>query len=130
MDSKIFSQIRHHLGKTQNELAELLCVSPKAIQSFEQGWRKIPASAERQLLMLLSMEQASKENVRPCWEIISCPLEWRENCFVWEHKEKRFCWLISGTFCHGESQKNWEKKIEICWQCEVFHQAFPSMIGD
>ena len=50
MDKKEFSQIRRHLKKTQKELARLLCVSPKAVQSFEQGWRKIPANVERQLL--------------------------------------------------------------------------------
>jgi len=36
MDSKELSQIRHFWGKTQDQLARLLCVSPKAIQSFEQ----------------------------------------------------------------------------------------------
>jgi DNA-binding XRE family transcriptional regulator len=39
MESNEFSGIRKYLGKTQSELAGLLCVSTKAIQSFEQGWR-------------------------------------------------------------------------------------------
>ncbi|MFC2013250.1 helix-turn-helix domain-containing protein [Chloroflexota bacterium] len=47
MESKEFSKIRQHLGKSQNQLARLLCVSPKAIQSFEQGWRNVPPNAER-----------------------------------------------------------------------------------
>ena len=41
-------------GKTQNQLARLLGTSFKAIQSFEQGWRNVPAHTERQLLLLLA----------------------------------------------------------------------------
>lgn len=39
LDKNEFSKIRGALGKTQKKLAQLLCVSVKAIQSFEQGWR-------------------------------------------------------------------------------------------
>ncbi|MFC1988138.1 helix-turn-helix domain-containing protein [Chloroflexota bacterium] len=80
MDNREFLHIRRFLRKTQEELARLLCVSPRAIQSFEQGWRNIPASAERQLLFLLSFKRSSEENTGPCWDIRSCPAEWRENC--------------------------------------------------
>jgi DNA-binding XRE family transcriptional regulator len=44
MNYEEFSRIRHYLDKTQSELAGLLCVSTKAIQSFEQGWRPISAT--------------------------------------------------------------------------------------
>ena len=49
-----FSSIRAYLGKTQKELAQLLGTSLKAIQSFEQGWRRIPVHVERQVLFLLA----------------------------------------------------------------------------
>jgi len=127
MKSIEFSQIRHYLGKTQNQLARLLCVSPKAIQSFEQGWRKIPASAERQLLFLLSLKRSSDENTEPCWEIRNCPAEWRRNCTAWEFKAGYFCWFINGTFCQGECQDNWETKIKLCQQCEVFRSMLPTL---
>ena len=39
MNRKELSQIRHQLGKTQMQMAHLLNVSVKSIQSFEQGWR-------------------------------------------------------------------------------------------
>jgi len=130
MNSKKFAQIRHHLGKTQTELADLLCVSPKAIQSFEQGWRRIPASAERQLLMLLSLEKRPDENSKPCWETVNCPPKWRDKCIVWEHKAGRNCWFFSGTYCQGLRQQRWEKKMELCRQCEVFHKAFPSFMRE
>ena len=99
MDSKEFSNIRHFLGKTQGELAHLLCVSPKAIQSFEQGWRNITASVERQILFLLALKRTSDEIIKPCWEIRNCPTEWRRNCTAWEFKAGYFCWFINGTFC-------------------------------
>ena len=120
MDNREFSKIRHSLGKTQEELARLLCVSTKAVQSFEQGWRNIPASAERQLLFLLSLKRSLDKSTEPCWEIRNCPEEWRENCTAWEFNAGYFCWLINGTFCRGLYQGNWERKIELCRQCEVF----------
>ncbi|MFC2018601.1 helix-turn-helix domain-containing protein [Chloroflexota bacterium] len=129
MDSKEFSQIRHYLGKTQNQLARILCVSPKAIQSFEQGWRNIPASAERQLLFLLSLEKSLDANARHCWEIRDCPDQWRENCIAWELGGGHFCWFINGTFCNGETQENWSKKLRLCRQCEVFQAMFPVIRG-
>lgn len=49
MDREIFSTLRAKLGKTQKALAELLGVSLKAVQSYEQGWRAIPMHVERQL---------------------------------------------------------------------------------
>ena len=47
MERDEFSGIRHLLGKTQSQLARLLGTSFKAIQSFEQGWRNVPAHTER-----------------------------------------------------------------------------------
>ena len=41
--------MRHYLKKSQNELARLLGISTRAVQSYEEGWRNIPSSAERQL---------------------------------------------------------------------------------
>ncbi len=125
MESNEFSKIRHYLGKSQNQLARLLCVSPKAIQSFEQGWRNIPANAERQLLFLLSLKRSLDENTSPCWEIRNCSIEWRENCTAWEFKAGHFCWFINGTFCQGKVQENWDKKMVLCRQCSVFRSMLP-----
>lgn len=125
MNSKEFSRIRQLLGKTQDELARLLCVSVRAIQSFEQGWRNIPASAERQLLFLLTLKNSSGQNAKPCWEVQNCPPEWREKCAAWEYLAGHICWVINGTFCQGKYQQKWEKKIERCRRCEVFR----SMLG-
>ncbi len=125
MESKEFSKIRRYLGKTQSELAQLLCVSPKAVQSFEQGWRKVPASAERQLLFLLSLKRSLDEDGNPCWEMRNCPVEWRQNCSAWEFKAGHFCWFVNGTYCQGERQENWAKKIGLCRQCELLRSMLP-----
>ena len=124
MDKEEFSQYRNYLGKTQNELAKLLCVSQKAIQSFEQGWRKIPTSAERQLLFLLSLKKNIDRTINPCWESLNCPVEHRENCSVWELKAGDFCWFISGTYCQGKTQESWNKKIQLCRNCKVYKSIF------
>ena len=123
MDNREFSLVRRSLGKTQGELARLLCVSPRAIQSFEQGWRNIPASAERQLLFLLYLKGSSGDR-GDCWEILDCPAEWRENCAAWEYGGGSVCWFVNGTFCQGKFQGMWGKKIELCRRCAVFQSMF------
>jgi hypothetical protein len=129
MEAKEFSLIRHYLGKTQIELSKLLCVSTKAIQSYEEGWRGIPVSAERQLLFLLSFKKPEKGK-RDCWDIKSCPPERRNRCAAWEFKAGHLCWFINGTFCQGEFQDNWDEKAKICRQCEVFRSIIPSLMRD
>lgn len=120
MDSNEFVQIRHYLDKTQVQLARLLSVSPKAVQSFEQGWRPIPIRTERHLLFLLSLKRSTGVSKRVCWAIRKCPTKTRRNCPAWELKVGHLCWFINGTICHGEVQQNWQKKMKLCRQCEVF----------
>lgn len=126
MDTRQFIQARHYLGKTQVQLSELLGVSPKAIQSFEQGWRNIPVSAERQLMFLLYLSRMpSRNDARNCWEVNRCPDAWKEKCIAWEYGAGNLCWFINGTFCHGQVQKNWETKIKTCQKCEVLRSVMP-----
>lgn len=119
MKREDFSAIRHQLGKSQSQLAKLLCVSPKTIQSFEQGWRNVPPGAERQLLLLLWLKINPEKQVKPCWEIRDCPEKRRVNCPAWEFKAGHLCWFINGTSCNGKSQDNWKKKMVLCRKCEV-----------
>ena len=124
MENKEFSTIRRYLGKTQGQMAQLLGVSSKAIQSFEQGWRNIPVHAERQALFLLALKKLQKRD-RPCWVIRKCPKETRQNCHAWELQVGHLCWFINGTICHGQVQENWQKKMKICRQCKVFRSVLP-----
>lgn len=125
MYSGDLAQCRNHLGKTQVELARLLGVSPKAVQSFEQGWRTIPAHIERQLLFLLYLKRRPLEGVAPCWEQRSCPSEIREGCIAWQVHAGDLCWFISGTMCEGEFQGSWEEKMRHCRECGVFGSLVP-----
>jgi DNA-binding XRE family transcriptional regulator len=120
MHNKKFIKIRKSLSKTQKELAKLLCVSHKAIQSYEQGWRTIPSHIEKQMLLLLSLKEINNGKIKPCWETKNCPPEWRSNCIVWEYKARHFCWFLNGTYCQGKLQNGWDEKVELCKECKVY----------
>jgi hypothetical protein len=114
-----FQAARRRLGKTQKQLSELLGVSLKAIQSFEQGWRKVPAHIERHMLFLLALHKERK-GVKPCWDIQSCPEERRRVCPAWEFNAGHICWFINGTICEGRPRVSWSSKMSVCRQCRVF----------
>lgn len=118
MDKKEFFDIRARLGKTQAQMGALLRTSAKAVQSYEQGWRSIPAHAERQMLFLLSMKKGAAPQ-KPCWILKSCPPERRRACPAWEFRAGKLCWFINGTMCAGKPQRDWNKKMKICRSCEV-----------
>ena len=125
MEKQELSKIRHELGKTQKQLAQLLGISLKAIKSFEQGWRNIPAYVERQLFFLLAAKVALNKNNEPCWVIKKCPEAVRENCPAWELQAGQLCWFINGTICQGNIQIGWNEKMEICRKCKVFKLMIP-----
>lgn len=120
MNKEDFIHFRKELGLTQNQLAQLLIVSVKAIRSYEQGWRTIPGNIERQLLLLFSTSHPAKKGNRLCWTVKKCPPEKREQCPAWKLKAGHLCWFINGTICEGIPQSTWEKKMIICKRCEMF----------
>ena len=124
MDSKEFSYVRSNLGKTQKEMAQLLGTSLKAVHSYEQGWRRIPAHVERQIFFLLSRRRKN-DGLKPCWAIKKCPPRQKKNCPAWEFKAGELCWFISGTICEGNVHRNWEEKMKICRSCEVLTALLP-----
>lgn len=124
MESKEFLNLRKQLNKTQNQMAQLLGTSLKAIHSYEQGWRKIPAHAERQLLYLASRLKGGERGRKPCWTIKKCPPERKRQCPAWEFHSGTLCWFINGTICDGGVQKDWHEKMKICRSCEVLESFF------
>ena len=128
MDKKEFIEIRLYLGKTQSQMSRLLGVSLKAIKSFEQGWRNIPVSVERQMLFLLATIKSQNKSKKKmtCWGIKKCPLDMRRNCPAWEFQVGHLCWFINGTICHGEVQESWQEKMKICKECEMFQSLIPT----
>ena len=128
MNQSELAQMRHLLGKTQKQIAQLLGVSVRTIQSFEQGFRKVPLYIERQVLFLTALKQSRSNGSRPCWLVRKCPKETRQACPAWEFGAGHFCWFINGTICHGEPQKSWRKKMQICRTCEVLQSLVASKV--
>jgi DNA-binding XRE family transcriptional regulator len=120
MKEKDFKGIRKSLGKTQKQMAQLLGVSLKAVHSYEQGWRKVPAAVERQMYFLLSRKISTTSNPRPCWKIRKCDVETKNQCPAWEFGTGDLCWFINGTVCDGQAHKDWREKMKVCQSCEVF----------
>src|SRR4030043_2214174 len=108
MKKKEFAEIRRHLGKTQSQMAQILGVSTKAIQSFEQGWRNIPVHIERQVLFILALKFHAAKKDKPCWLTRRCPAERRRDCPAWQFDAGHLCWFINGTICEGSPQGSWK----------------------
>ena len=127
MDKGDFAVIRRELGKTQRQMAQLLGTSQKAVQSFEQGWRKVTPHIEKQMLFLLAMKKAFNRITIPCWVIKECSHERRQDCPAWEFQIGTLCWFINGTICQGEAQESWPEKMKLCRKCEMFCSLFPTL---
>ena len=69
MESSEFKEFRAKLGKTQAQMAQLLGVSLKAVHSYEQGWRSVPAAVERQMYFLVVTQNTRKRKLKACWQI-------------------------------------------------------------
>lgn len=129
MDRKEFTAIRRYLEKTQIQMAQLLGTSLKAIQSFEQGWRRVPVHIERQVLFIVAQKfSASKVKKQKCWTAQSCPKESRTKCPAWEFQLGHLCWFVNGTVCHGEVQESWRTKMKTCRKCDVFNAMIPEFL--
>ncbi len=118
MNKDNFAKARAKLKKTQKELGNLLGVSLKAVQSYEQGWRPVPMHVERQLYFLLMNQRNDETSKRKdCWVQKKC--EVKKNCPAWEFQAGHLCWFLSGTQCECAAEKEWKDKMEICRNCEV-----------
>ena len=124
MDAFEFKSFREKLKKTQRQMAQLLGVSLKAVHSYEQGWRSIPASVERQVYFLASRKKAGAQNHKACWTVKKCSAQQRKQCPAWEFQAGDLCWFINGTICDGTVQNNWDDKMKICRSCKVFNDLF------
>jgi hypothetical protein len=120
MESSEFKEFRAKLGKTQAQIAQLLGVSLKAVHSYEQGWRSVPAAVERQMYFLVVKQNSKKRKLKACWQVKKCRPEQKSKCPAWEFGAGELCWFINGTICDGTAHKNWKEKIKICKTCEVF----------
>ncbi len=122
MDRKEFARLRKKLKKTQKQMAQLLGKSIKAVHSYEQGWRSVPPSVERQIFFLISLTPENRKSRKSCWTVKKCSADQRKQCPAWEFKLGNLCWFICGTICQGSAQETWKEKMKICRSCEVFSE--------
>jgi DNA-binding XRE family transcriptional regulator len=127
MDGSAFARLRRALGKSQRELSELLGVSSKAVESYEQGWRRVPAHVERVLYYLLfKLGEDGPDKAEPCWKARKCPESRRKACVAYLAKEGSFCWFFTGRLCAaakaegGAPAKAARGGLGGCYACPVF----------
>ncbi len=115
--------IREELQFSQSEFADLLGVSPRTIQSCEQGWRKPSTSLERTAILLLMARRNGRSfSNNICWKETDCPPERRESCMTYLSGQEHLCWLMGGTLCKGLRLKNWHDKLSFCLDCDFFNK--------
>jgi len=114
----VMRTVRDALGMTQADLARTLRVSVRAVQSYEQGWRTLPAPLAIQLLTLLAVHKGHAEHGQPCWELAKCPAGARGECPSFHLAGGRFCWLIAGDTCCGRVPKKGDTTLP-CLSCPV-----------
>jgi hypothetical protein len=120
MDAAEFKTYRSEMKKSQLRMAQLLGVSLKAVQGYEQGWRNIPPSIERQVFFLVYQLRIPSGERKTCWEARNCHHQKRAQCPAYEFGLGHICWFVNGTLCDGEPQESWGQKIDFCRRCEMF----------
>jgi len=115
---EITRTVRDALGMTQADLARTLRVSVRAVQSYEQGWRVLPAPLAVQLLTLLAVHKGHTEHGQPCWKSTKCSAVAREKCPSFHLAGGRFCWLIAGDTCCGRVPQKGDTSLP-CLSCPV-----------
>lgn len=117
MSRATFARLRRLLGRSQRELADVLGISVKAVESYEQGWRRVPANVERILYFLLfKLNEEALRDAAPCWVATKCQDASRARCVAALTKEGHFCWFFTGKLCSAAH----EGKADGCYSCAVF----------
>jgi len=112
--------IRKALGISQSQLATVLDISVRAVQSYEQGWRPVPPWVQRLCSLLLFLRRRKTKPVtRPCWKVRGCAEQKRASCPAFQLNAGDLCWLITGKYCSGTSQKDSAAKLACCSRCPV-----------
>ena len=112
--------IRRALGKSQSELADLLGVSVRTVQSYEQGRRRTPPHVQELAGLLLNIEwRKEHRKSQPCWKIRNCDLSMRAKCRAYQFRAGDICWLTTGNYCGGQKLKSRRAKLRKCQKCFV-----------
>jgi len=110
------------LGLIQSAFARLLGVSPRAVQSWEQGGRSPTAAAERSmLLLLLAHRNGARLAELVCWDHTQCLRERREECIVHRCRQGHLSWFMTGNACQGKDVRTWRGRKPACGNCGFMH---------
>lgn len=117
--------VREEMGLSQVELASLLGVSPRTIQSCEQGWRSLGSAVEKSLLLLLMVyRQGDSLKQMACWEARGCSQEMRSKCLTYISGLGYLCWFLTGNQCACKFIHDWADKKNLCMGCPFFQRLF------
>ncbi|HPD16408.1 MAG TPA: helix-turn-helix transcriptional regulator [Planctomycetota bacterium] len=120
---RLLRAVREQLGVSQSGLAELLGVSTRAVQSYEQGWRRVPVHVQKAAALLCYLQRRQTLGApAPCWEVTACQPETRDACPVHQLGAGDLCWLLHGQRCPERKGGRWEKEVAVCETC-------PAMAG-
>lgn len=104
---------------SQKEVAAHLGVSLKAVESYEQGWRPVPANIERLLYFLLfKLNSGALEGLEPCWTARACPPERQKGCSARLSNDGHYCWFLTGKVCSPPWIE--EGGAQACRACTFF----------
>lgn len=111
--------VRAKLGLSQSKLADMLGVSPRAVQSYEQGWRSPPRPYAMQLMTVLALHVEVPSPAPPCWRLTGCPAEARSQCAAHTVGRGRWCWQLSGRSCLNRRGPGRPNATIPCVGCDV-----------
>ena len=118
--------VREELGLSQTGLAERLGVSPRVVQSCEQGWRNPSPGVEKAaLLLLMGHRLGIAFGEHYCWVTMGCTESEKAACPVYSSRQGHLCWLMTGNVCQGKPMDNWESKMDHCLRCAYFRKLMP-----
>lgn len=60
-----------------------------------------------------------QESLETCWKKLRCD---KDDCPAYGLEQSR-CWLIAGTFCRGQVQGKFARKLKDCRLCEIYQAA-------
>lgn len=116
-----FKQLRELMQWTQAEAAHFLGVSKKAVESYEQGWRKAPDALWKEFLLIIALKRGYPNGYKRCYEVMRCSPAVREACFCARNMRGLFCWATCQATCMrhlgGQGQT-----IKDCLHCPVARQ--------
>ena len=122
--------IRHELELSQSSLADLLGVSVRTVQSWEQGWRQPGSALERTILLLImTLRQGARLGSQTCWDAVDCRKAVRDRCLVFRSGQGHLCWFLTGNTCKGRRLGSWADKKEMCMECKFFRKLFRGTAG-